>query len=111
MKRMQGDAGNQYDRAGVLLNAQSTIIVGQAKVKKMQFRHQFVRSLFTSVTWWLGVAASLVAFHFANQMVERERRNQFDYHASNAELAIESRIHSYIDVLRATRAMFHAKAW
>ncbi len=77
-------------------------------MQKMQFRRQFVTSLLTSVTWWLGVAISLVLYYLAVQMVENKRQAQFNYHSNNSRLAIEARVQSYVEVLRATRAMFHA---
>lgn len=77
-------------------------------MQKMQFRRQFLTSLLTSATWWLGVAVSFVLYQIAVQMVENKSRTQFDYQANNARLAIEAHVRSYVEVLRATRAMFHA---
>jgi PAS domain S-box-containing protein len=74
----------------------------------MQYCHRFIKSFLTSVTWWAGVVVSLILYQLASQMVENKSRTQFDYHTNSARLAIEARIHSYVDVLRATRAMFHA---
>lgn len=74
----------------------------------MQFRREFLKSFLASATCWLGVAISLIFFQLAVQMIEKKNQAQFDYQTNNARLAIEARIQSYIDILRSTRAVFHA---
>ncbi|OGB26665.1 MAG: hypothetical protein A3I66_03745 [Burkholderiales bacterium RIFCSPLOWO2_02_FULL_57_36] len=74
----------------------------------MRLRRNFFKTFFTSTTWWLGLTISLILSQFAAQMVEEKNKIQFDFQTNNARLAIEARIHSHVEVLRATRAMFHA---
>jgi PAS domain S-box-containing protein len=40
-------------------------------------------------------------------MTEEKTRTQFEYHVKNAQLAIQTRIRSYIDVLHGVAALFH----
>jgi PAS domain S-box-containing protein len=74
----------------------------------MQLRWQFIKSFLASATCWLGLAVSLILYQLAAQMVEHKSNAQFAYQTNNARLAIEARVQSYVDVLRMTRAMFHA---
>jgi CHASE1-domain containing sensor protein len=75
----------------------------------MRNSRRFIRSLFSSVTWWTGVTISFVLFLLATKMVESKAEAQFNYHANNAQLALQTRIQSYIDVLQGARALFYTK--
>lgn len=72
----------------------------------MRISPRFIKALFTSVTWWLGVVISLVLHLLVMQMIEEKSKAQFDYHAENAQLAVQNRMRSYIDVLRGANALF-----
>jgi PAS domain S-box-containing protein len=72
----------------------------------MRFSQRFLLSLLTSSAWWLGTAISLVLALLVTEMVEDKTKDQFDYQVNNAQLAIQNRVHSYIDVLRGTSALF-----
>lgn len=72
----------------------------------MRISRRFLLALFTSTVWWLGVAASLILFMLFSRMVEEKSLAQFEYRAENAQLAIQTRIRSYIDVLRGAAAFF-----
>lgn len=74
----------------------------------MHFCSHFFKSFFTSLTWWLGLVISLILFQLAAQLSEEKNKARFDFQTNIARLAIEARIQSHIEVLRATRAMFHA---
>lgn len=73
----------------------------------MRVSPRFVRALLTSPAWWLGAAVSLMLHWFVMQIVEEKGKVQFEYHAENAQLAIQNRVRSYIDVLRGTHALFY----
>jgi PAS domain S-box-containing protein len=73
----------------------------------MRFSKRFILSLLTSSAWWLGVAISFVFALLATQMVEDKFESEFEYQANNAQLAIQNRIRSYIDVLRGASALFY----
>lgn len=72
----------------------------------MRISRRFLKSLFTSSAWWLGVAISLVLHLLVAQMVEEKNRAQFEFHADNVQLALQARVRSYIDVLRGAAALF-----
>ncbi|GAB3553993.1 hypothetical protein GCM10027343_41470 [Noviherbaspirillum agri] len=72
----------------------------------MRISRRFVKALFTSITWWLGLVISLVLHLLVMQMIEGKSRAQFEYHAENAQLAVQNRMRSYIDVLRGVNALF-----
>lgn len=73
----------------------------------MQISRRFLRSLFTSTAWWIGVALSLALYLLVERVIEEKARAEFEYHAENAQIAIQNRLRSYIDVLRGTAALFH----
>lgn len=74
----------------------------------MRISKRFLKFLFTSVAWWLGVAISIVFYLLAAQMVEDKNAAQFDYQARNSMLAIRARLQSYVDVVRGAGAFFHS---
>lgn len=59
------------------------------------------------MAWWVGVAVSFVLYLLVAQMVEDKSRAQFEYQADNAQLAIQTRIRSYMDVLSGLSALFY----
>ena len=73
----------------------------------MLISRRFIRSLFTSASWWVGVAVSLALHLLVGQMIENKSKAQFEYHADNAQIAIQNRVRSYIDVLRGAAALFY----
>jgi PAS domain S-box-containing protein len=72
----------------------------------MRFSKRFIRSLFTSTAWWLGVAASLVLSLLVAQIVEDKLEAQFNHQVTQAQASIQTRVASYIDVLRGANALF-----
>lgn len=72
----------------------------------MRISKRFITSLLTSTAWWLGVAISLVLHLLVMEMVADKTAAQFNYETANAQLAIENRVRSYIDVLRGASALF-----
>ncbi|WP_194724195.1 CHASE domain-containing protein [Noviherbaspirillum malthae] len=74
---------------------------------KMRISRRFLISLLTSPAWWLGVTGSLLLHILVTQVVEDKAKSQFEYFAENAQLAIQNRVRSYIDVLRGTAALFY----
>lgn len=73
----------------------------------MPISRRFLRALFTSTTWWVGVAVSLTLWMLVAEMVQNKSLAQFEYHAENAQLAVHNRVRSYIDVLRGAAALFY----
>jgi PAS domain S-box-containing protein len=73
----------------------------------MRLSNRFILSLLTSGAWWLGAAISLVLALLVKQMVEDKTQAEFEYQVSNAQLSIQNRVRSYIDVLRGTGALFY----
>jgi PAS domain S-box-containing protein len=73
----------------------------------MPISRRFIRALFTSTAWWVGVAASVALWMLVMDMVQNKSKAQFEYHAENAQLAIQNRVRSYIDVLRGANALFY----
>ncbi|OWW22453.1 CHASE domain-containing protein [Noviherbaspirillum denitrificans] len=73
----------------------------------MHISRRFVRSLFGSTAWWIGVASSLVLCLLVEQAITNRSRAEFEYHVDNAQLAVQNRVHSYIDVLRGAAALFY----
>jgi signal transduction histidine kinase len=73
----------------------------------MQISKRFIKSLLTSTGWWLGVAISLVVHILVTQMVNNKSRTYLDYQANNAQLAIQNRVQSYLDVLGGLAALFN----
>jgi PAS domain S-box-containing protein len=69
---------------------------------------RFILSLLGSIPWWLGIVLSLVFAQIVTEMVEDKNRSEFDYQVSNAQLALETRLRSYIDVLRSANALFYS---
>lgn len=72
----------------------------------MRISRRFLQALFSSTFWWLGVTASIILFVLFSRSVEEKSLAQFEYRAENAQLAIQTRVRSYIDVLRGTAALF-----
>lgn len=72
----------------------------------MRISRRFLQALFSSTFWWLGVTASIILFLLFSRSVEEKSQAQFEYRAENAQLAIQNRVRSYIDVLRGTAALF-----
>jgi CHASE1-domain containing sensor protein len=75
----------------------------------MRISRRFLKSLFTSRVWWLGVAISVVLHLLVVQMVEDKSKAQFEFHADNVQLAIQNRVRSYINVLRGATALFYTR--
>ncbi|WP_158597957.1 CHASE domain-containing protein [Noviherbaspirillum saxi] len=73
---------------------------------KISISRRFLISLITSPAWWLGVAISLLLHLMVAQIVEEKAQSQFEYIADNAQLAVQNRVRSYIDVLRGATALF-----
>jgi signal transduction histidine kinase/CHASE1-domain containing sensor protein len=73
----------------------------------MRFSRRFIHSCLTSAAWWSGVAISLVLHLLVAQIVEDKGRAQFEYQANNAQVAIQTRVQSYMDVLRGAAALFY----
>lgn len=63
---------------------------------------------------WVVLAAGLIlsglAWHAARSQIDREIANQFRGAATDMQDAIESRLHSYVDVLVSVRALYLATA-
>jgi PAS domain S-box-containing protein len=72
----------------------------------LRISRRFVQSLLTSTVWWLGVTASLVLYLLVSHMVEEKSEAQFEFLTENAQLALQNRVRSYIDVLRGAAALF-----
>lgn len=72
----------------------------------MRLSKRFINALFTSSAWWVGIAISVVLHLLVTEIIEEKNRRQFEYHANNAQLSIQTRVRSYMDVLRATSALF-----
>lgn len=68
---------------------------------------RFIKALLSSTVWWLGVAVSLVLALLVARMVDSKTEAVFDYQVNNAQLAIQTRMRAYIDVLRGTSALFY----
>ena len=75
----------------------------------MQISKRFIKSLLTSTGWWLGVAISLVVHILVTQMISAKSRIYLDYQADNAQLAIQNRVHSYLNVLGGLVALFDTR--
>lgn len=73
----------------------------------MRLSVRFIKALLSSTVWWLGVATSLVLALLVARMVDSKTEAEFDYQVSNAQLAIQTRMRSYIDVLRGASALFY----
>lgn len=71
------------------------------------FSRRFIKSLLTSTVWWLGVAISVVLALLVSQMVNNKAEAEFDYQVTNAQLAVQTRVCSYVDVLRGASALFY----
>lgn len=72
----------------------------------MRISRRYLQALFSSTFWWMGVTASFILFVLFSRSVEEKSQSQFEYHAENAQLAIQTRVRSYIDVLRGAAALF-----
>lgn len=59
------------------------------------------------MVWWSGVAISFALYLAISQMVEDRTETEFEYQANNAQLAIQARVQSYIDVLQGVNALFY----
>lgn len=66
-------------------------------------------SLFTSTAWWFGVAVSLMLYLLVVRVVDEKTEAQFNYHADNARLSIQTRVRSHVDVLRGAAALFASR--
>lgn len=75
--------------------------------RKMRLSVRFIKALLSSTVWWLGVAISLVLALLVARMVDSKTEAVFDYQVNNAQLAIQTRMRSYIDVLRGANALFY----
>lgn len=73
----------------------------------MHLPKRFIHSLLTSPAWWAGVAISFALYLLAADMVKEKNKAHFDYKANNAQLAIQTRVRAYIDILRGTNALFY----
>ena len=73
----------------------------------MRDLRRFIQSLLASPVWWVGVTVSMVLFLLVSRMVEEKSQALFEYHAENAQLALQTRVRSYIDVLRGSAALFY----
>ncbi|HYD95346.1 MAG TPA: CHASE domain-containing protein [Noviherbaspirillum sp.] len=65
--------------------------------------------MLTSTGWWLGFAVSVVLSLLVQQIVENEGLASFEYHVENAQLAVQNRVRSYMDVLRGANALFYTR--
>ncbi|HEY0846482.1 MAG TPA: CHASE domain-containing protein [Noviherbaspirillum sp.] len=72
----------------------------------MRISRRYLQALFSSMFWWLGVAASFILFLLFSRSAEEKSLAQFEYRVENAQLAIQTRVRSYIDVLRGAAALF-----
>ena len=75
---------------------------------KIALSRFFFRSLLSSPGWWLGVALSIALSVMVDRMVDGMAHTQFDHQVKTIRLAIQARLQSYIDVLRATGALFNS---
>lgn len=71
------------------------------------FSRRFIKSLLSSTMWWSGAAISLVLAFMVSEMVGNKAEAEFEYQVTNAHLAIQTRMRSYIDVLRGASALFY----
>ncbi len=55
----------------------------------------------------MGVAGSLVLCLLVEQTITNRSRAEFDYHVDNAQISIQNRVRSYVDVLRSSAALFY----
>jgi PAS domain S-box-containing protein len=72
----------------------------------MRNSRRFLKSLLTSSGWWAGVAVAIMLHMLAHRLIDDKNREQFEFQTENAQLAIQTRVNSYIDVLRGTAALF-----
>ncbi len=72
----------------------------------MRISLRFIKSIFTSFVWWLGVAIAVALYIASSRWVAEKAATEFDYHTNNAQLTIQTRIQSYIDGLHGARALF-----
>ncbi|HJV54032.1 MAG TPA: CHASE domain-containing protein [Noviherbaspirillum sp.] len=75
----------------------------------MRLSVRFIKALLSSTVWWLGVAVSLVLTLLVASVVDSKTEAQFEYQVNNAQLAIQTRMRSYIDVLRGASALFYTR--
>jgi len=73
----------------------------------MHSPRRFVFSLLTSTGWWLGVAISLILSLLVTGMIEDKAEAEFGSQVNHAQLALQTRMRSYIDVLRGAAALFY----
>ncbi len=73
----------------------------------MRISKRFLKSCLSSAVWWCGVAISFVLYLLVASAVENKKETQFDYQANNAQLAIQARMQSYMDVLHSVGALFY----
>lgn len=78
---------------------------------KIALSRFFFRSLLSSPVWWLGVALSVSLSIMVSNMMDTMARTEFDHQVKNAQLAIEGRLQSYTDILRATGALFNSSRY
>ncbi|HEX7635385.1 MAG TPA: CHASE domain-containing protein [Noviherbaspirillum sp.] len=71
------------------------------------FSRRFIKSLLSSTVWWSGAAVSLVLTFMVSEMVGNKAESEFEYQVNNAQLAIQTRVRSYINVLHGASALFY----
>lgn len=75
----------------------------------MRISKRFFTSLFTSTAWWFGIAVSLLLYMIVARVVDDKSTVQFEHQAEHARLAIQTRMRSYIEVLRGAAALYTAR--
>jgi len=75
----------------------------------MRVSKRFLLSLLGSIAWWTGVALSITLYLIVLQMVTEKNQATFEHQVNHASLAVQSRVHSYINVLHGIKALFSAK--
>ena len=63
--------------------------------------------MLSSTGWWLGVTISLILSLLVTGMIEDKAEAEFGSQVNHAQLAIQTRMRSYIDVLRGAAALFY----
>ena len=70
----------------------------------------FFKSLLLSPIIWAGVVLSLMLASWVSQKIDDLARNEFAHKVNDAHAAINARLESYKEVLRATNALFSSTA-
>ena len=68
-----------------------------------------LKTLLTSLTWWVGAGLSVVLFLFVRDAMTRKAHNQLAHEAALMQASLQSQLNSYIHILQTSQAFIQSR--